>query len=273
MVLDWNVVFGYIDAHNWAALGWTGVSILLLVWKRYKLAVWDKLPRLVKFGIPILVAMLTDAVQGVLEDGESTMVALWTGLLFALSLQGVFSGLKATPGITRALSARRPVCSKGEVLELDTAGSTELSGEVTRIDSGSGVVALQVEPEVAKMLGNTTVGRKAKLSIVALALLLGGCAGSFEEAKLAGMDPQARAAAPPPTEHCISLDSQHRTWGGVAKVSAVVAGAEGLSSIPVDDKKVRIGLAAGTAAAAALAAGAAYVSEDAAASWARECSQ
>jgi len=110
-------------------------------------------------------------------------------------------------------------------------------------------------------------------SIVLLALLLGGCAGSFEEAKLAGMDPQARAAAPPPTEHCISLDSQHRTWGGVAKVSAVVAGAEGLSSIPVDDQKVRIGLAAGTAAAAALAAGAAYVSEDAAASWARECSQ
>jgi len=177
MVLNWNVVFGYIDAHNWAALGWTGVGILLLAWKHWKLALWDRLPQIVKFLIPVVVATLTDAVQGVLRDGESTMVALWTGLLFALSLQGVFAGLKASPGVTKLLSAKRSGLPKSEAMEIDDGISTGLHGEVAHVDPKDGVVALKVEPEVAKLLGNTTVGKRAKLSIVALALLLGGCAG------------------------------------------------------------------------------------------------
>jgi hypothetical protein len=115
-------------------------------------------------------------------------------------------------------------------------------------------------------------GTRTTLPALLLLIALPGClAGSFEEARLAGLNPQARAAAPPPTERCVSLDSQHRNWGGVSKISAVLAGGSGLSTIPAEDKTLRIGLAAGAAATAALAAGAGYLSESAATSWAREC--
>jgi hypothetical protein len=137
-----------------------------------------------------------------------------------------------------------------------------------------GAPAGKIVHDVAQRVGRRTLGRLVKTSAAALVLLsLGGCAGSFEEARLAGL--QARTAAKVavfPSERCVSLDNQHRTWGGVAKVSAVLAGAQGLSTIPVEDKTARIGLAAGTAVTAAAAAGAQYVSESAAESWARECS-
>jgi len=112
-----------------------------------------------------------------------------------------------------------------------------------------------------------------KIVAATLLLLASGCAMSLEESKLAGLDPQARAAAPHPSERCQSLDSQHRTWGGISKISAVLAGGSGISTIPAEDKTLRVGLAAGAAATAALAAGAGYLSESAATSWARECTQ
>jgi hypothetical protein len=122
----------------------------------------------------------------------------------------------------------------------------------------------------ARKAGKTTVA-----SFLLLSVLVVGCAGSFEEARLAGLRARSpdKSVAVAPSERCQSLDNQHRTWGGVAKVSAVLAGAQGLSAIPVDDKTARIGLAAGTAVTAAAAAGAEYLSEGAAESWARECSQ
>jgi hypothetical protein len=113
---------------------------------------------------------------------------------------------------------------------------------------------------------------KAALSFCALlAVVLFGCAGSFEEAKLGGRT--GVIAAPTPTPYCVSLDDGHRLWGGVAKGAAVLAGAEGLSAIPIEDKTTRVILLSTGAAIAVVGGVAVYVAEDYAAAWARTCSQ
>lgn len=108
---------------------------------------------------------------------------------------------------------------------------------------------------------------------VLVGILLFGCAGSFEEAKVAGR--QYRAANPPttpPTQYCSDLDSKHALWSGVAAGAGALAGAQGIMSIPIDDKDIKVGLAAGTVAMGALAATAVVISDGAATAWARDCS-
>ena len=99
-------------------------------------------------------------------------------------------------------------------------------------------------------------------------LLVLGCAGSFEESRAS-----VRIGAPELSARCASLDDQHRTWGGIGKGSAVLAGAAGLSVIPVSGETGKVSLAAGSAVAGAVAATAVYVSEQAAGSYVRECSK
>lgn len=105
-------------------------------------------------------------------------------------------------------------------------------------------------------------------TLFALPLLLStGCAGSFEEARA----PKRVGAAPPPSARCITLDDRHAFWGGTGKFSAALSGASGLSTIPIEDDRARIGLAAGSAVFAAVAVGAGFIAEAASESWAREC--
>lgn len=106
-----------------------------------------------------------------------------------------------------------------------------------------------------------------KLALILLFLSVTGCAGSFEEARA----PKRLAASPPPSARCIELDDRHTFWGGSSKFSAALSGASGLSTIPIEDERARIGLAAGSAVLAAVAVGAGFVSESASESWAREC--
>jgi hypothetical protein len=110
----------------------------------------------------------------------------------------------------------------------------------------------------------------ALLLLVALPSMT-ACTASLEEAKLAGLNPQARATATPPNARCRSLDNEHRWWGGVAQTTAVLAGAEGISTWPVEGKKAETALAIGAGVTAAVAAGSAYLSGQASESWAREC--
>lgn len=105
----------------------------------------------------------------------------------------------------------------------------------------------------------------------ALAVALFGCAGSFEEAKTAGVPAGIKLA--PPSERCVSLDDTHRMFGAVEKGAAFLAGGAGLATIPEYDKTARVSVAIGAAAMGALAVTAAFVSQDAAVSWSRECSQ
>jgi hypothetical protein len=96
--------------------------------------------------------------------------------------------------------------------------------------------------------------------------LCGGCAGSLEASRH-----ELGAAPASSAERCASLDNTRRTWGGVAKASAVLAGGAGVSTIPATDNKLETGLAISSVVVGAVAAAAVYVSEDAGNSWAREC--
>lgn len=110
----------------------------------------------------------------------------------------------------------------------------------------------------------------ALLLLVALPSMT-ACTQSLEEAKWAGLDPQARASAAPPSARCQSLDNQHRTWGAIGKGAAVLSGAEGISTWPVQGQSAETALAISAGVTAAVAATAMYVSEDVEATWAREC--
>ena len=103
--------------------------------------------------------------------------------------------------------------------------------------------------------------------IVFLALLFSGCAGSFNESK-----GSLKLGAPPPSERCVSLDDGRRNWSAVARTSGLLAGASGLSTIPVDTQELRIGLAAGTATLAAVTVFATVQSDGLGERWAAECS-
>jgi hypothetical protein len=101
--------------------------------------------------------------------------------------------------------------------------------------------------------------------MLALALL-SGCSGSLE----ASRPPRATIGAASQSR-CEALDDAHTAWGGVSKTSAVLAGGSGLATIPADDQGLRIGLAVGAAVSAAVAAGAGFISDAKAESWARDC--
>lgn len=153
-----------------------------------------------------------------------------------------------TIGIAAALIA-------GAVAGLEAIGVYHAAGKVRR----------SMTPPSAQTI--------AAAAVVSLCCLTLGCAASFEESKLAGMSLQTRAAAPPPSARCLSLDSAHRTWGGIGKGAAVLAGAEGIATWPADGERAELGLAIGAGVTAAVAATAVYVSEDYAAAWTRECSE
>ena len=154
----------------------------------------------------------------------------------------------------------------------DTVGAALVAALVAGLEAigiyhAAGKVRRSVAPPGAK-----TVAGAGVVSLCCLMLIV-GCAGSFEESRLAGLDPQARAAAAPRSERCMSLDDAHRTWGAIGKGTAVLAGAEGVATWPVKSDDAKIGLAIGAGVTAAVAATAVYVSEDYGTTWARECSQ
>ena len=110
---------------------------------------------------------------------------------------------------------------------------------------------------------------------ILLALILSGCAGSFEASRAVSL----RAATPQGTAErtaalsarCLSLDGRRQTWGAIAKGSAVLAGASGVAAIPADSKNARIALATTGVAAAALAASAVFLAETNGSAWVEEC--
>ena len=106
-----------------------------------------------------------------------------------------------------------------------------------------------------------------------------GCTGSLELARQQGGLDRFQAAsrvgsvqAPAYSkDRCASLDDQHRTWGALAKGAAVLAGAGGLGTIPLDNKTEREVVASSSLAVAAFAAIAVALEEGAGTSWSREC--
>lgn len=136
---------------------------------------------------------------------------------------------------------------------------------------------LWLEPSGGRftLVVETLVWLLVMTSPVWLALpLLTGCAGSFEESKLAGQQDRKQGATMQPSR-CATLESQ-RSWGHAVSIgSASLAGVSGLSTIKVDDqdKGLRYGLGIGAVGAAALAVGAEAYAQSAGVAWVRECSQ
>jgi hypothetical protein len=95
-----------------------------------------------------------------------------------------------------------------------------------------------------------------------------GCAGSFEETR-----GRLAVGATPPSQRCIDLDAAHRHWASSAQASGLLAGAAGISSLPLrkESEAAQIGVAAGSLAAAAWSVFSVTESSGAAESWAREC--
>jgi hypothetical protein len=118
----------------------------------------------------------------------------------------------------------------------------------------------------------------SRLALIATSLATFACAGSFEEARVTTPVKPVRMSAPlngiiAPADRaeCVSLDSSHRIWGGLAKGAAVAAAGLGALEVPDLGKDARIGIGASAIGVGAIAAASVFISEDAAASWARDC--
>jgi len=76
----------------------------------------------------------------------------------------------------------------------------------------------------------------------------------------------------PPSPRCIELDDSRRDWRTVEVGAGALAGASGLSSIPLPDKAAPyvIGAGVGLGASAVIAATQANARDQ---SWVRECSR
>lgn len=109
-----------------------------------------------------------------------------------------------------------------------------------------------------------------RIALVFLALGMFGCAGSLEAARPPRV---AASVSPEQAARCASLDDRRGVEAGLAKIFAVAGGGQGLATIPVSDRDVEIGLAIGSAASVALAAGLQVMADMSAASWARECAK
>lgn len=106
----------------------------------------------------------------------------------------------------------------------------------------------------------------------ALGLASQGCAGSFEEAKLAGRGySTAKASAPAPSARCVELDDARGQWSAIAKAAGVVSGAGGIASIPVSPE-ARPYVVGGVVVFLTAGAYALIRSESASTAWVRECS-
>ena len=75
--------------------------------------------------------------------------------------------------------------------------------------------------------------------------------------------------------NCAGLDDAHRAWGAIAKFAGVLSGTGGLATLPISDeqKTLRFSVGISSAVLGALAATAVYIEQDAAATWAKECSR
>lgn len=109
--------------------------------------------------------------------------------------------------------------------------------------------------------------RAGWILVLGLVVTLSGCAGSFEAAR----GPSLKIGASPPSARCMQLDDRQQFYGGSAKMAAVLSGGTGLATIATDDKTARLALAISAGVLGAVAAGAGFVQQGAATSWAAEC--
>lgn len=116
----------------------------------------------------------------------------------------------------------------------------------------------------------------ATTALAALALALSACAGSLEHQRATGVAERRTGGAPEDraVERCETLDDRRQIFGGIGKGAGLLAGASGISTIPLEeaDPAYRTAAAIGSLGFAAVAATTWYIAEKAGDSWARQCS-
>lgn len=112
-------------------------------------------------------------------------------------------------------------------------------------------------------------------AIMLLAFGMQGCAGTFEEARLARHPSKAIAltATAPLSDRCVKLSDRIR-WEGAAEVGGLaLTGATGLSAIPLDGKTERIAIVSATTGLVAGTAIVHFLAESDRAAFVTECAQ
>lgn len=204
-----------------------------------------------------------------LAHSASVSLAVWFGLTFLLNL----------------------VLGKKSQIDAWCETRPRISG-LLKLTRGLGLdpwLALQgLSLVVAKKLPTAYAALAERLARVlagaAVALLLAGCAGSFEEARLAGIQSHhatasqgttgaaATTAATRDDATCQAIDRRHQLWGGVEYGGLALTGVSGIGTIPTTSDSGRVTLAIGTVLFATATAVAKYEDGLATDAWAQQCS-
>lgn len=246
MPTDITAIVQSIQAHAWYPAAAGVITLLLALFRRVAPATWDRLPRRWQWVPAVVLATL-----GAFADGYAQGVPWSVALALA-----AYAALTAGAAAIGLVHVTKRVTSSGS----DGGASATVDAAPPTTDTPS-------------TLRSGAVG----LVFLALGLLgaltLSGCAGTFEEARIAG-HAAAAPAAPSPSDvaYCRDLDGSRTTWGAIAKGSAALAGASGLATLPVDSERGRLALGGATLAVGAVSVVAVYVSEAQGAAWVRDCS-
>lgn len=113
------------------------------------------------------------------------------------------------------------------------------------------------------------------LFVFAVALLAAcsvGCMGTFrEEAIFAASTPKAAGEpSPEKVKRCDTIDNHQLVWGGATVVLGAVAGASGITYLPVSDPRLKDGLVVTAGVAGLAAVGTGLVWDSKQKQWVRE---
>lgn len=113
------------------------------------------------------------------------------------------------------------------------------------------------------------------LVVLVASTMLSGCAGTFEEARLARHPAGAKTltASAPLSDRCVKLSDRIR-WEGATEVGGLaLTGATGLSAIPIDGKTERIAIVSATTGIVVGTAIVHFLTESDRAAFVTECAQ
>lgn len=190
---DITAIVAAVEARAWYPAIAGAITLLLVLLRRVAPETWARLPRRWQW-VPAVVLAALAAFADAATSGVTWRVAL------ALTAYSVLSAGMTAIGLHHA--AKRVV-----------EGGPDATVPV-------GVEPSPAAPDTPSTLRSGAVG----LVFMALGMLtvlsLTGCAGTFEESRLARV-PSTIAAAPTPADvaYCRGLDSSRTTWGAVAKGS------------------------------------------------------
>jgi len=90
---DATTLVALIQSHQWTLVAAVALTWLVAGWRIAQPLVWDRIPRVVQYAIPVVVLVCTGTAEA-LVSGATWGVALATGVLAALATIGAVHGVK-----------------------------------------------------------------------------------------------------------------------------------------------------------------------------------